>query len=67
MKKDKCLVPHCQNVQRTRGLCATHYVHVCSKIVARGLKTWEQLEEEGKVLTSRTRRQRSLLKEYFGV
>jgi len=51
--KAKCLFPPCDRPAKGRGLCATHYAGAFYH-VSKGYSTWEQLENEGRALPSRT-------------
>lgn len=43
----KCLVPGCSELDRTRGLCPTHYL--CAlRVIQAGKATWAELESAGK-------------------
>ena len=56
MKKiaDQCLVPKCEGLRHTRGLCPSHY-HMARYYVAKGAVTWEELEKQGKIAPPRRR------------
>ena len=58
MNTDKCIVDYCSNdttdLCSARGLCGKHYRSMRS-VIARGITTWEQLEEKGKVLPDKRR------------
>lgn len=45
----KCLNPSCTNEAYARGLCKSCY-GIAYRIVQDGIKTWEDLEEQGKCL-----------------
>lgn len=61
---DNCMVPGCKGSPKIRGLCKSHYGYCCRYIVQAGLRTWEQLEKEHRVLPAQTRRA-SRVKDYF--
>jgi len=42
-----CLFPNCDEVIKTRGLCALHYQYAY-RLVKRGHTTWEELETQDK-------------------
>jgi len=42
-----CLFPNCDEVIKTRGLCALHYQYAY-RLVKRGHTTWSDLEAQGK-------------------
>lgn len=42
-----CLVPGCAELERTRGLCGTHYVYAI-RVIKSGMATWPELEAAGK-------------------
>lgn len=42
--KPKCLIEHCTNESKTRGVCASHYAILSDK-VRREEITWPQLEQ----------------------
>jgi hypothetical protein len=48
-KKTECVVEQCYDIVKTRGLCHKCYQYA-SKLVRRGLVTWEDLEKRGKSL-----------------
>jgi len=52
MNTDKCIVDYCSNdttdLCSARGLCGKHYRSI-RRIIAKGITTWKQLEERGKV------------------
>tara|TARA_S200002703_G_scaffold74486_1_gene64262 strand:+ start:4803 stop:4991 length:189 start_codon:yes stop_codon:yes gene_type:complete len=45
--KNNCLVPKCNQIERTRGLCNNHYTYA-SRLVKKRLTTWLALEKKGK-------------------
>ena len=47
MKPIRCILPHCNNLRKSRGLCAGCYFNA-RKLVLSGCTSWEQLEWEGK-------------------
>lgn len=51
---NKCLVPHCNTLSKTRGLCQTHYT-MLSKLVSAGRITYEQAQKNGKCLSDKVR------------
>ena len=52
--KKKCLNPYCDSVAVARGLCGQCYDFLRQNVVFKQVKTWEQLEQEGKC-TPRTK------------
>jgi|10_taG_2_1085330.scaffolds.fasta_scaffold79476_1 hypothetical protein len=42
-----CLFPNCEEIIKTRGLCALHYQYAY-RLVKRSHTTWEELETQGK-------------------
>lgn len=52
--KKMCLIEQCGRQRTTRGLCASHYT-VAFGVVKRGVRSWEELEENGLALPPQRR------------
>jgi len=44
MKKEKCLIEGCNNIEASRGVCTSHY-YIMGRAIKRGNHSWEEFEE----------------------
>ncbi len=62
--KPRCLVPHCKNKPKSRGLCRRDY-GIAFRMIRAGETTWEALEKAGRALQQSGIRNSAAAKRFF--